>query len=389
MLVEQAVNIDELRKIAKSKVPSVFYDYLIGGANSEKTLTNNKKNFNAWELKQKVLIGSTNVDLSTNFLGSSHKLPIMLGPIGFAGMYYKDGEIEASYAADEAGIAQCISTFSICSIENVSLVRKGPLYFQLYIFKNRDITLDMLERCRKIGIDTIFLTVDTPCTPIRERDERNGFRTCSSLSLKQITSMLCHPVWLIHILAHGMPAVHQLDQYPQLGSGIMDQVAKIGKEIDHTLTWEDMRWLREQWEGRLVVKGILSAEDAGQAVDAGADAIVISNHGGRQLDPVSSTIRRLPEISRAVNEQVEIIFDGGIRRGADIIKALALGANAVSLGRAYIFGLAAGGRHGVFHALELLHHEMEPTMKMMGISTVNELRAVGIDALRYVPNDHP
>ncbi|WP_261374802.1 alpha-hydroxy acid oxidase [Yersinia aldovae] len=385
--INNAWNIDDLRKIAKSNVPSIFYDYLIGGASSESTLKSNVDDFALWELKQRVLSGITDVDLSVHLLGNTHKLPVMLGPVGFAGMYYKDGEIEASHAADKMGIPQCLSTFSICSMEDVASVRKGPLYSQLYIFKHRELTLDMLERCKKIGIDTIFITIDPPYTPVRERDERNGFRASPVPSAKMILSMLSHPFWSVGAIAHGVPKVHQVDKYEKLGSWIMEQSVKLGREIDPTLTWDDIRWFREQWKGKLVVKGILSAQDAQLAADAGADAIVVSNHGGRQLDPASSTIRRLPEIKNALGDQIEIIFDGGIRRGSDIIKAIALGANCVSLGRAYIYGLGAGGEKGVLRSIEILKNEMEPALKMMGFKSINELRDAGPEALHFLPND--
>ncbi|MFM0718217.1 alpha-hydroxy acid oxidase [Paraburkholderia strydomiana] len=382
--VSKAWNIDDLRRMASRNVPKHFVDYLQGGANSETTMQSNRSNFAWWNLKQKVLAGieENATDLGTTYLGERHQLPVLLGPVGFAGMYHRNGEIAAGRAAEKAGIAQVLSTFSIASLEEVAQSHRGSLYFQLYVFRKRELTEHMLERCRKAKIHTIFLTVDTPFAPVRERDERNGFRARTTLSPGMLLSMLRHPLWCIGALANGMPSVGNCRPYPELGKSLMEQSVNLGRMIDPTLAWSDIRWLRDRWEGKIVIKGILDADDARRAIDEGADGIVISNHGGRQLDPAPSTISVLPEIARAVGGRTEILMDGGIRRGADVLKALALGATAVLIGRAYIYGLGAGGEKGVTRCLDLLREEMRPALNMMGFPTIDQLKLAGSDALR-------
>lgn len=376
------VNIEELRCRAKSNLPKIFFDYLDGGANSETTLRRNITDFGHWSLRERVLRSISSVDLRTNFFGEAHSLPVMLGPVGFAGMLSKRGEIAAGKAADKAGIAQCLSTFSICSLEDVAAVRKGPLYYQLYVFRQRDLTEDMVSRAKIAGIKTLIITVDTAVTPPRERDFRNGFRARKFPDLSMLMSMLRHPCWCSDIISQGVPRIGNIARYPDMGWWVMDQSVKLSEQIDPTLSWNDIRWFRDIWDGRMIIKGITSVEDAKQALDCGADGLIISNHGGRQLDPAPSTISILPEITQAVGKQTEIIFDGGIRRGADIIKALALGANGVSLGRAYAYGLGAGGEAGVTRAIELLKTELAYSLILMGIGSIEELRACGCDALR-------
>jgi L-lactate dehydrogenase (cytochrome) len=378
------VNIEDLRRKSKRHVPKIFFDYLDGGADSETTLHRNVADFDQWVLRERVLRGVSSVDLKTGFFGETHDLPIMLGPVGFAGMLSKRGEIAAARAADKAGIAQCLSTFSICSLEDVAAVKKGPLYYQLYVFRNRELTEDMVARAKAAGVKTLVITVDTAVAPPRERDDRNGFRARSFPSLSMLASMMIHPLWCLGAISHGVPRIENIDRYKEMGWWVMDQSAGLGKQIDPTLTWKDMAWFRSIWDGRMIIKGIMSGEDAKQAVDAGADGVIVSNHGGRELDPSASTISVLPEIVQAVGDRTEIVFDSGIRRGADIIKALALGANGVSLGRAYAYGLGAEGEVGVTRAIELLKAEIVAALILMGIGSISELRALGPEALRPI-----
>jgi L-lactate dehydrogenase (cytochrome) len=378
------VNIEDLRRRAKTKIPRVFFDYLDGGANSETTLRRNISDFDRWSLRERVLHGISSVDLKTTFFGETHELPIMLGPVGFAGMLSMRGEIAAARAADKAGIAQCLSTFSICSLEDVAAVKKGPLYYhQLYVFRDRELTKDMVARAKAARIKTLVITVDTAVAPPREKDDRNGFRARSLPSLSMLASMMIHPIWCLGAIAHGVPRIGNIDRYKKMGWWVMDQSAGLGKHIDPTLTWEDMSWFRSIWDGRMIIKGTTSAEDALLALDCGADGLIVSNHGGRQLDPSASTISVLPEVVQAVGDRIEIVFDSGVRRGADIIKALALGANGVSIGRAYAYGLAAGGAAGVTRAIELLKSEIVAALTLMGIGSISELRALGAAALRF------
>ncbi len=376
------VNIEDLRRRAKANVPKIFFDYLDGGSDSETTLRRNVADFDHWTLRERVLHGVANVDLTTTFFGDTHTLPIMLGPVGFAGMLSKRGEIAAARAADKAGISQCLSTFSICSLEDVAAAKKGPLYYQLYVFRDRELTRDMVARAKAAGVKTLVITVDTAVAPPREKDDRNGFRARSFPSPSMVASMIRHPMWCLEAISHGVPKIGNIARYKKMGSWVMDQAAGLGRQIDPTLTWEDMRWFRGIWDGRMIVKGITSADDARQVVDCGADGLIVSNHGGRQLDPSASTISVLPEIVRAVGDRIEIVFDSGVRRGADVIKALALGANGVSLGRAYAYGLGADGEAGVSRAIELLRTEIVAALTLMGIRSISDLRALGPDALR-------
>jgi len=241
----------------------------------------------------------------------------------------------------------------------------------------------MVARAKAAGIKTLVITVDTAVAPPREKDDRNGFRARSLPSLSMLASMMIHPIWCLGAIAHGVPRIGNIDRYKKMGWWVMDQSAGLGKQIDPTLTWEDMSWFRSIWDGRMIIKGITSAEDALLALDCGADGLIVSNHGGRQLDPSASTISVLPEVVQAVGDRIEIVFDSGVRRGADIIKALALGANGVSIGRAYAYGLAAGGEAGVTRAIELLKAEIVAALTLMGIGSINELRALGLAALRF------
>ncbi|CAM3437218.1 L-lactate dehydrogenase [Bordetella sputigena] len=385
--ITKAWNIDDLRRMAKRNVPKPFFDYLEGGANSETTMQSNRSDYARWDLKQRVLVGIQDhtTDLGTSYLGSHHNLPLLLGPVGFAGMYHRRGEIAAGRAARKAGIAQVLSTFSIASLEEVVQSNGTSLYFQLYMFRKRELTEHMLSRCRAAHIDTIFLTVDTPFPPLRERDERNGFRARKTISPGMLLSMMKHPAWCLGAISKGMPTIGNCKPYPDLGKSLMEQSVNLGRMVDPTLSWADIRWLRDRWNGKIVIKGILDTDDARRAIDEGADAIVVSNHGGRQLDPAPSTISLLPEIADAVGGKIDILMDGGIRRGADILKALALGATAVLLGRAYIYGLGAGGERGVTRCLDLLRQEIGPALNMMGFHTIAELKAAGRSALRPNP----
>lgn len=388
--VGKAWNIDDLRKMARKRVPKYFFDYLDGGANSETTMRANENDFARWRLRQKVLTGAQSrvAGLGATYLGAEHRLPILLGPVGFAGMYWSRGEIAAGRAADDAGIGQCLSTFSICSLEDVAAARSGPLYFQLYMFRDRDLTEDILARCRLANVDAVFLTVDTCYIPIRERDARNGFRADTRLSARGVWSMLKRPGWCAGALSHGVPRIGNVLRYPELGASLLEQSAAVGRMIETRLSWADVKWLRARWPGRIVIKGILDPDDARRAVDEGVDGILISNHGGRQLDPAPSVMDVLPEIAEAVGKRTEILMDGGVRRGADVIKALALGASAVSIGRAYVYGLGAAGEKGVSRCLELLKGEMLPALNMMGFESIAELRAAGKSALRMAAPVH-
>lgn len=381
----QIVNVEDARRLARRRLPRIFFDYIDGGAFAEATLAANVADFGRWRLEQRVLVDVGTRDLSTTFLGGRHRLPFMLAPIGFLGLYAGRGEILAAEAAHAAGIPLGLSSFSIAPIGAVKAATAGPLAFQLYVMKDRGLSEDFLAQARAAGVETLFLTVDTAVTSVRERDVRNGFRAITRLTPGLAARLALKPRWCLDMLRAGTPAVGHVAGRPEFGRGVLAQAAALSRQIDPTLTWADAEWLRARWPGRLVIKGVLSAEDALKARDAGADAIVVSNHGGRQLDAAASTISVLPEIVEALGGGLEVMLDGGIRRGTDIVKALALGASAVLLGRAYAFGLAAGGRAGVARVIDALAAEVDLTLALMGLATVDALKARGRAAVRPAP----
>jgi isopentenyl diphosphate isomerase/L-lactate dehydrogenase-like FMN-dependent dehydrogenase len=379
------VTVGDARAVAKKRLPKIFFDYIDGGAFSETTLRANQADFAALTLEQRVLDCPTRRDLSTDYLGKRHSLPFLLGPVGFLGLYAGGGEALAARAAAARGLAFCLSTFSIADITALRAETTADLQFQLYVLKDRGLSLSLMESARAAGVETLYVTVDCPITSLRERDVRNGFRALESLTLGLGLQMLRRPGWCLDQLAHFPPKVGFLRDQPQFGRGVLAQAAALSRDIDPSLSWTDIAWLRDRWPGKLVVKGLMAAEDARLAFDRGADAVVVSNHGGRQLDGAASTISRLPEIATACPGR-DVLLDGGIRRGTDIVKALALGAAGVLLGRAYVWGLAAGGQAGVMKIIDLLAAEIDITLALMGISSIDELKRRGRAVIRE--SDH-
>lgn len=377
----QVVNIEDLRAQAKRRLPKIFFDYIDGGAFSETTAGRNRSDFANWCLTQRVLKQKAMPDLSCDYLGQQHALPFMLGPVGFLGLYRGRGEILAAEGAKAKGIPMCLSTFSIGSIGTLRKEVGGDLQFQLYMDRDKSFVEDLLQSAVDADIDVLYLTVDTSVTSVREKDVRNGFRAITKITPALAFSMMQRPAWCLDILRAGSPSVEAVADYPEFGKGALEQASNLSGRLDASLTWDDVKWLRSKWKKRLVVKGILSAEDAKIARDCGADAIVISNHGGRQLDFASSTIAVLLSVREAVGPEFCVLIDGGFRRGSEIAIALALGASGVLLGRAYAFGLAAGGRAGVEKAIDILSVELSITLKLMGLSGVKELQASGANCV--------
>ncbi len=380
--MKQAVNIEDLRLIAKKKLPKIFFDYIDGAAFSETTAARNRDDFKRWELVQRVLQQKGMPDLTTRFLGADCDFPFMLGPVGFLGLYRGQGEIQAAKAAKARGIPLCLSTFSIASIGTLRKQVGGNLQFQLYMDRDKTFNEKLLHAAETAGIDVLYLTVDTSVTSVREKDVRNGFRAVSRLNAKLLFSMMQRPGWCLDMLRTGSPSVEAVAEHPEFGKGALEQAGNLSKRLDGSLTWDDVKWLRGKWKKRLVIKGILSAKDAKIAQDCGADGIVISNHGGRQLDFAGSTIAQLTEVRAAVGPEFCVLIDGGFRRGSEIVIAIALGASGVLLGRAYAFGLAAGGQAGVEKTIDILAEEISITLKLMGISSIKELKKLGGQALR-------
>ena len=372
--VDKTVNIADLRRLAQRRLPRIVFDYADGGAEDEITLRDNCRVFDTIAFRPRCAVATPRVDLRTTVLGTTFDLPFLLAPIGSARMFYPHGEALSARAAGAAGAGYILSTLSGSRLEEVKAAATRSVWYQLYLVGGHDVARAGLERARKAGFSALVVTIDTPVAGMRERDIRNGTR---ELLTRKIGSMLpfvpqflSRPRWLARFIADG-----GLMNFPNvmLPGGPM-AYADVGTALEQcAVAWQDLRWIREAWNGPIVVKGVHTADDARRAVDAGAEAVVVSNHGGRQLDGVASTLRVLPEVVAAVGDRTEVLFDGGIRRGSDIVKALALGARAVLVGRAYVYGLGAAGGPGVVRAIEILRADLLRTLKLLGCASTAEL----------------
>jgi isopentenyl diphosphate isomerase/L-lactate dehydrogenase-like FMN-dependent dehydrogenase len=370
-----AINISDLRRIAKRRLPAVVFDYLDGGAEGEVTLRENCRIFDDVTFRPRHAVAFPSCDLRTTVLGHELSMPAMLAPVGYSRLMHPGGEVAAARAAGEAGTGYTLSTISGHKLEDVRAATKGPVWYQLYLMGGRTAAEGSIDRARKAGFTALAITIDTPVSGIRERDPRNGMTELLNPGLfKKIPyaeQFLTHPGWMLSFLRDG--GVPPLYNVVLPGQGPMP-LTDIGRALAASVvTWEDLSWIRKHWNGPIVVKGVLTGDDGRRAVDEGAAAIVVSNHGGRQLDCVSATLRVLPEVVAAVNGQVEVLMDGGVRRGSDIVKALCLGARAVLCGRAYAYGLAAAGRAGVARALEILREDVKRTLVLLGCPSISAL----------------
>ncbi len=377
---------EDFRHAARRRLPQIFFDYIDGGASAETTLKANISDLGRLRLRPQILRNVADRRLDADFLGARHALPLMLGPVGSLGLFRADGESSAFRAARTAGIPACMSSFAVTSPEILMPLLGPGAAFQLYVLKDRDRTEAILERVAACGVEILFVTVDTPVSGIRERDIRNGLRVLSRPNARMIADFLAHPFWLADMIRASPIQMTLAEGWPEAGRGYLAQAAFLAGQIDPSFDESGLAWLRSRWRGRLIVKGVLTAADALRCVDHGADGIVVSNHGGRQLDDVSSSIAALADIAPALAGRTEILFDGGIRRGGDVIKALALGASACLLGRAYVYGAAAYGETGVLGVLASLRAEMDTALALMGMKTIDELRAAGVDALQTTAN---
>jgi L-lactate dehydrogenase (cytochrome) len=373
----RVININDLRRLAKRRVPRVVFDYLDGGAEGEVTLRENCRVFEDVTFRPRYAAAMSQCDLRTRILGTDLAFPAILAPVGYSRLMHPAGEVAAAAAAGSAGLIYTLSTISAHKLENVRAASTGPVWYQLYIVGGRAVAEAGIERAQRAGYSALVVTIDTPIAGMRERDPRNGMKELlggSILSkLPFLPQMFTHPGWLASFLLDG--GVPQLENIVIPGQGpmpLMDVTAALAKAF---VTWEDLRWLRKIWTGPVLVKGVLTGDDARRAVDEGAAAIIVSNHGGRQLDSAPATLRALPEVVAAVNGQAEVLMDGGIRRGSDIVKAMCLGARAVLIGRAYAYGLAAAGHPGVNRALEILRTDVERTLLLIGCPSVSALNA--------------
>jgi len=377
----RVVNVEDLRDLARSRVPKSVFDYLDGGAEAEITLNENCRAFRDVLFRPRSAVAVGDCDLKTRVLGHELSFPAILAPVGYSRLMHPGGEVAAARAAGEAGTGYILSTISGHKLEDVKAGSSGPVFYQLYLVGGREAAEGALDRARRAGFAGLVITVDTPVAGMRERDPRNGMKELLSASLfakiPYLPNILAHPGWLASFLLDG--GVPNLENVVIPGKGPMELVDVGAALARAVVTWEDLRWIRETWSGPIVVKGLLTGEDARRAVDEGASAVVVSNHGGRQLDSVYPTLRALPEVVSAVRGQIDVLMDGGIRRGADIVKALCMGARAVLIGRAYAYGLAAGGHAGVVRALEILRSDVERTVRLLGCPSISALDRSYVD----------
>jgi len=371
----RVVSIGDFRAIAQRRVPKSVFDYLDGGAEGEVTLHENCRVYEDLTFRPRHAVAFDHCNLSTRILGFDLALPFLLAPVGYSRLMHPVGEVGAARAAGNAGTAYILSTISGHKLEDVKAASNGPVFYQLYLMGGRGAAEASIERARVAGFSALVVTIDTPVSGIRERDFRNGMKELVSGSpfekLPYLPQILSHPGWLIYFLRDG--GIPALPNVVVPGKGPMPLIDVAAALAESAVTWRDLAWIREAWRGPIVVKGVLTGDDARRAVDEGAAAISVSNHGGRQLDCVQSSLRALPEVVAAVHGQTEILLDGGIRRGADIIKALSLGARAVLCGRAYAYGLAAAGEAGVNRAIEILRADLDRTLHLLGCPSVADL----------------
>lgn len=369
-----ALSIAELAEIARRRLPNFVYEYIQGGSDDEVSLTNNRTVFDRFRFTPKTLTNVSQRDLSRDLLGHRMSMPVVIGPTGFNGMVTRDGDVKLARAAADRGIPFTLSNASTEPLEEIAKISGGWPWFQIYFYRDRDYVEKLVNRCRASGYDTIVVTTDSAIYGNREWDTRNYARPFV-LNWRNKLHVLSRPRWMKDVLyPHGVPTFKNLgDLLPPGNSSVQGAAAEIGKHLMPSLNWEDIRWLRENWSGNLLLKGILSVEEARTAMECGIDGVVLSNHGGRQLDSSVSPMEILPEVRAAVGNDFAVMLDGGFRRGSDILKAVLLGADAVLLGRTTLYGLGAGGQAGVDHALGLLHQEMDRTLGLLGCSNLGEL----------------
>lgn len=363
----------DFREAARRRLPPFLFHYIDGASYAEVTAARNTSDLQAIALRQNVLTGTSDIDLSTTLFGMKQAMPIALGPVGLSGMYARRGEVQAARAASNADIPMCLSTVSVCPIGEVAAASERPLWFQLYVIRDRAFMRDLIAQAKAAGCTALVFTVDMPLPGARYRDRHSGM-SGDYAAIRRIFQGATHPSWAWDVGIRGRP--HNLGNIaPVLGdsSGLEDFIGWMAKNFDPTVTWDDLAWIREIWDGPLIIKGIMEVTDARKASALGAEGIVVSNHGGRQLDGVPSTASVLPAIADSVGHDLTVLADGGIRSGLDVVRMLALGAQGVLLGRAWAYALAASGQNGVAQLLELIAAEMRIAMTLTGSTTVQDI----------------
>jgi isopentenyl diphosphate isomerase/L-lactate dehydrogenase-like FMN-dependent dehydrogenase len=376
--------IEDLRQLAKKRVPRMFYDYADSGSWTESTYRANSEDFQRIKLRQRVAVNMENRSTAVTMVGQAAKMPVAIAPVGLTGMQHADGEIHAARAAEKFGIPFTLSTMSICSIEDVADNTTAPFWFQLYMMRDRDAMARMIQRCKQARCSALVLTLDLQVIGQRHKDLKNKLRASVIPSLGNALDMATKPRWLLGMMGTRRHTFRNLVGHVKGVSDMASLAAWTNEQFDPRLSWADVDWVRQQWGGKLILKGIMEVEDAKLAVEHGADAIVVSNHGGRQLDGAPSSIDALPPIVAAVGDKTEVWMDGGIRSGQDVLKAWALGARGTMIGRAMVYGLGAMGEAGVTKALQILHKELDVTMAFCG-----HTQLTNVDRRILVPRTYP
>jgi len=365
--------IEDLRALARRRVPKAFFEYADSGSYNEETLRANRADLETIKLRQRVMVDVSERSLATTIVGQKVSAPLALAPIGLCGMQYGDGEILSAQAAEEANIPFILSTMSICSIEQVATATTKPFWFQLYVIRDRSFSKDILMRAATAGCNALVLTVDLQVLGQRHRDIRNGMTVPPDITLRNVIDIATKLSWALSILKGKSKTFGNLAGHVKGMDDVTSLAQWTNSQFDPALNWKDVEWIKKIWPGKLIIKGLLDVDDAKTAVKLGADAIVVSNHGGRQLDGAPSSISALPAITQAVGSETEVLFDGGIRTGADMLRALALGARACLIGRAYVYGLGAGGKAGVAKAIDILQKELSVAMALTGTTRVADI----------------
>jgi len=369
----RAWNIEDLRRLAKKRLPRAVFDFFDGAAEDETTLRDNRAAFERVRLAPKVLSGVEHIDTQTNILGARSKLPIAVGPTGGIGFGWPLADVGIARAAVAAGIPYALSTMATASIERIAREAGGRLWFQAYIFRQRDMTMGLVERARRLGYEALMVTVDVPVGGKRERDFRNDFAIRFRFTPRNLLDFASRPVWALSLLRYGMPQLENVAGLAPEAKSTAEIASSVGQFWDADFDWDGLKEMRDRWPRKMLVKGILRADDAERLAAMGIDAVVVSNHGGRQLDGAVAALDALPAIVRAVKGKMSVLVDGGVRRGVDAVKAIALGAEAVMLGRATLYGACAAGEAGARRALEILRDELVRAMQLSGVRTVGEI----------------
>jgi len=362
----EILTIDDLKQRARRRVPKMFFDYADSGAWTESTYRANEEDFGKIKLRQRVLVDMTNRSLETTMLGEKVSMPVALAPTGLTGMQHADGEMLAAQAAEEFGVPFTLSTMSICSIEDVASVTKKPFWFQLYVMRDRDFVYNLIDRAKAAKCSALVLTLDLQILGQRHKDLRNGLSAPPKFTPKHIWQMATRPAWCLGMLGTQRRTFRNIVGHAKGVGDLASLSSWTSEQFDPQLSWSDVEWIKQRWGGKLILKGVLDKEDAVMAAKTGADAIIVSNHGGRQLDGAPSSISVLEDIATAVGDKLEVFMDGGIRSGQDVLKALCLGAKGTFIGRPFLYGLGAGGKKGVTTTLEIIRKELDTTLALCG-----------------------